>query len=82
MGVLLKGYDFATVQEYYEYIGESFINGQGQQAKNLFLEMPKSYQIRLLTWQDGLRFQLTERDQVKLTAWAIDANFDTYLLNI
>lgn len=41
MKKLLKNYGFNSIQEYFNYIEESYVNGQPQQAKELFLAMPK-----------------------------------------
>lgn len=68
---LAKSYDFDNVHDYLDYIVESFINGQPQQAKDLFLAMPKSYQTFMLTTPDEL--DLTPEYRNKLTEWAINA---------
>lgn len=31
----IKGLDFNTIEEYFEYIADSIVNGQRQQARNL-----------------------------------------------
>lgn len=31
----IKGLDFNTINEYYDYIADSIVNGQRQQARNL-----------------------------------------------
>lgn len=40
MNRLVKGLEFETVHEYYEYIVESHINGNPQQVKSLYNDMP------------------------------------------
>ncbi len=40
MNRLVKGLEFETVNDYYEYIVESHINGQSTQVKMLFADMP------------------------------------------
>lgn len=36
----VKDMDFQTETEYYQYIIDSFLNGQQQQAHRLFIDMP------------------------------------------
>ena len=38
----IKEYDFNTIQDYYEYIVESIINGQRTQARNLIKDLSKA----------------------------------------
>jgi hypothetical protein len=45
---LAKDYDFETESEYFDYIIESYINGQPQQCKELFLQMAKDDQSKFL----------------------------------
>lgn len=41
---LLKDYEFEHSHQYYDYIIDSYINGQRQQAANLFNQMQKFHQ--------------------------------------
>lgn len=59
MKKLLKTYGLTEVQEYYEMIVESFLNGQHSQAREQFCAMPKAQrvefvQLSLSTWESGL----------------------------
>lgn len=47
MKKVFESYDFNSASEFYNYIDESFINGNGQ-GKKLFFEMPKQNQIEYL----------------------------------
>lgn len=67
---LANSYDFDNIHDYFDYIVESFINGQPQQAKKLFLAMPASYQSFMLTTPD--ESGLTNEYKNKLTEWAIN----------
>ena len=44
----IKSLDFSTIEEYYYYILESYINGQRQQAKSLFLKCSKDQKKEFL----------------------------------
>ncbi len=35
----IKGLDFETIEEYFQYIIDSITNGQKSQAKNLFIDL-------------------------------------------
>lgn len=37
----IKDYDFKTIEDYFNYIVDSIINGQRQQAKDLIKELSK-----------------------------------------
>ena len=67
---LAKSYDFNDMHEFFEYIVDSFVNGQPQQAKELFLSMPKEYQSYMLSIGDEIG--LTDEYRNKLTEWAIN----------
>ncbi len=59
MKKLLKQFNFNSDMQYFEYIVESFINGQREQAKELFKAMPKKIKITFLksasqNWNSGL----------------------------
>ena len=40
MNKLIKGLGFETIEDYYNYIVESLINGQRGQVRSLFNQMP------------------------------------------
>ena len=44
MKKLIKEYDFEKIEQYYDYIVESCINGQFEQVKELLIEMPEDNQ--------------------------------------
>jgi len=53
MKKLLKDLDFTTEYQYFEYIIESYINGQKKQAKELFQAMPlDKREYFILEWLD------------------------------
>ena len=60
MEKLLKQYGFEDYTEYFEYIVESVINGQIQQATELFSAMPRENRVEFietaitLEWESGL----------------------------
>lgn len=39
---LLKVYNFKTIDDYYQYIVESQINGNSTQVKSLFIDLPRA----------------------------------------
>jgi hypothetical protein len=45
---LLKSYDFASIQDYYNYIADSYLNGQHTQVKKLckVLSVPQRFECR------------------------------------
>jgi hypothetical protein len=53
MKKLLEDLDFTTESQYFEYIVESYINGQKKQAKELFQTMPlDKIEYFLFEWLD------------------------------
>lgn len=50
MMALVRGLDFETVEEYFNYIIDSKINGQLDQVKSLFRDMPKEYRKDFLSY--------------------------------
>jgi len=59
MKKLLKDYGFNSDMQYFEMIVTSFLNGQYEQAKNQFKEMPKLKRVQMVqsavsNWQSGL----------------------------
>ncbi|MDC7250731.1 MAG: hypothetical protein PQJ49_12510 [Sphaerochaetaceae bacterium] len=49
---LLKEYDFETIEQYFEYIVESIINGQRTQANSLLKNLSKKQLKQALQWFD------------------------------
>ncbi len=47
---ILKDYDFDTIEQYYDYIVDSFINGQVKKAKKLTKELSNKQQIEGLEY--------------------------------
>lgn len=56
---LLKKLGFNSDMQYFEYIVESFLNGQKKQAIDLFCAMSRDYKVKFITsalthWSSGL----------------------------
>lgn len=47
---LAKKIDFETESEYFDYCIDSYLNGQFNQCKNLFSDMPKPERKNLITY--------------------------------
>lgn len=50
MNQLVRGLDFHTKEDYFNYCAESHINGNFSQAKKLFADMPKVYKKELIEY--------------------------------
>ncbi|MBP6478980.1 MAG: hypothetical protein KA290_14790 [Chitinophagaceae bacterium] len=50
MMALVRGLDFRTVEEYFNYIEVSKINGNTSQVKTLFTDMPKEYRKEFMSY--------------------------------
>lgn len=48
--IYLKGMNFATIEDYFDYILLSEINGQRKQVQNLIDKMSKQQKKNCLTW--------------------------------
>ena len=46
----LKDYEFETIEDYYEYIIESEINGNRSQMRDLFKRLSKGQKASFLAW--------------------------------
>ena len=46
----LENYEFETIEDYYEYIVESEINGNYSQMKELFNKLAKGQKASFLAW--------------------------------
>lgn len=46
----LKALDFTTMEEYFQYIVDSIINGQKKQAKELFEGLSKGQKVTFYSW--------------------------------
>lgn len=55
---LIKEYDFETIEDYYNYVIESKINGQHKQCNDLIIEMSKSQKIDFI--RHANQFQKSE----------------------
>ena len=53
---LAKSYDFETKTEFFDYIIDSFYNGNGQ-AKKIFIEMNKEDQRRFISYLENINFE-------------------------
>ena len=54
MKELYTDLDFTSVNEYYDYINLSFINGNGQ-GKKLFFDMPKKNQAEFISFYTNIK---------------------------
>lgn len=62
----LEGLDFSTVEEYYDYINESIINGQRQQAMSLVKDMSASQKRECLHYYHASGRSLETDEACKL----------------
>jgi predicted NAD/FAD-dependent oxidoreductase len=46
----LKQYNFSDLNQYFDYILESEVNGQFEQVESLILSLSKPQRVELLTW--------------------------------
>ena len=46
----IKGYGFNNIEEYFEYITDSRINGQRQQAKELYKDLSTRQKNQFMNW--------------------------------
>ena len=53
---LAQSYDFETETEFFDYIIDSFYNGNGQ-ARSLFLEMNKENQRKFVSYLKDIDFE-------------------------
>jgi hypothetical protein len=59
----LKTYDYANVEDYFDYIVESHVNGQFAQVRELFGTLSKNQKAELLAYlQDGTKDQIACRE--------------------
>lgn len=47
---LLKAYEFESIDDYYEFILNSYINGQFQQQETLIKQLGKQQKKEFLSW--------------------------------
>lgn len=62
MKTLLKRYDLTEVNEYYQLIADSFINGQRKQAIEQFKAMPKADRVYLCIDSNGIDIGMSRED--------------------
>jgi hypothetical protein len=51
----LKQYNFSKLEDYFNYILESEINGQFEQVEKLIIELSKPQRVEFLEWNEGLK---------------------------
>lgn len=61
----IKGLDFETIEDYYNYVIESKINGQHKQCNDLIIEMSKQQKIDFIRHAN----QFTENEDI---LWCIN----------
>lgn len=61
----IKGLDFETIEDYYNYVIESKINGQHKQCNDLIIEMSKQQKIDFIRHAN----QFTETEDI---LWCIN----------
>lgn len=66
---LIKSYDFETIEDYFNYILESEINGQRSQVISLIKLLSNIQKANFLNWIDltngGFNFKKIEVEQIK-----------------
>jgi len=53
---LIKSYDFDTIEDYFNYIVESKINGQNKQAKELYNSLSRRQKYAFTQFAEGVYF--------------------------
>lgn len=61
----IQSYDFKTIDEYFEYIIDSRINGQKQQAKELYSNLSQPQKLEFNNWFSVFTFY--DRDDMTET---------------
>lgn len=54
---ILKEYDFNYIEEYYQYIVDSYINGNFEQSKRLYKGMKKEDQKEFIIYLQSIHIQ-------------------------
>ena len=52
----IQGLDFETIEDYFEYINESIMNGQKKQAQTLYKDLSEKQKTEFLCWHDEFAF--------------------------
>lgn len=50
MKSLCKNLDFSTTEEYFQYCADSYLNGNREQCRRLFKDMPRDYKHELIDY--------------------------------
>lgn len=74
MKKLLKDYEFNAVEDYYQYILDSFFNGQSNQVKDLFAAMPTKNKVYFVWWVHEPENGLPKSDRPALS-YLINSTF-------
>jgi hypothetical protein len=61
----LKAYDFETIEDYYDYIVLSKINGQHGQVESLIKAMSKEQKKDCLIWLDSQSYDVADSEYCK-----------------
>lgn len=67
----LKDYEFLTIEDYYNYIVESLINGNIKQTKDLIKYLSKNQKIEFIDLLDSYKNLLENKDYKDLIKWCI-----------
>lgn len=65
---ILKKYDFASFEEYYQYIVDSYVNGNITQTRDFFKVLKKKQRKEFLGW---LLLDIISEDQVTIDVMKI-----------
>lgn len=52
----IQGLDFETIEDYFEYITDSIMNGQRKQAQTLYKNLSEKQKTDFLCWHDEFAF--------------------------
>jgi hypothetical protein len=73
---IIKSYDFDTIEDYFNYIVESKINGQKTQAKELYNSLSRRQKNAFIQFAEGVYFyDAADNDNEEFN----QANLLTYL---
>ena len=69
--VQIKALDFTTIQQYFEYVIESRINGNFQQAEKLIKKMSKDQKKEFMQYVDDNHSKQEDAIKVKMIAFKL-----------
>lgn len=73
----LQDYEFETIEDYFEYIIDSIINGNRSQAKKLILNLSWSQRFDYLIWVDESISSSLLRDDDDYMRFSLEALKDS-----